>query len=247
MLLQLLEGERGAGLQLDEHLGRFLAIGIGDADHDAFVDRGMLVDRLLDHARIDVVARRDDQVLGAVDQVEPAVVVHVAHVAGAQALPVAAGMAEQHLLGLVGLLPVALHDLRADDADLADIAPCRPAARVSPFSMSRISMTVPGIGTPHEPDAAHALVDRADRAGGRGLGEAVALDQRGAGQLLEALLHLDRQGRAARHADLQRLQVEPLRLGMLQDRGVERRHAGQEGRLLLRRGRSRSWSMSGRG
>ena len=95
-------------------------------------------------------------------------------------------------------------------------------------------MMVPGIGTPHEPDAAHALVDRADRAGGRGLGEAVALDQRGAGQLLEALLHLDRQRRAARHADLERLEVEPLRLGMLQDRGVERRHAGQEGRLLGR-------------
>src|SRR6478672_610967 len=43
MLLQFLEGERGAGLQLDEHLGRFLAVGIGNADDDAFVDRGMLV------------------------------------------------------------------------------------------------------------------------------------------------------------------------------------------------------------
>ena len=95
-------------------------------------------------------------------------------------------------------------------------------------------MTVPGIGTPHEPTRRDALVDRTDRAGRRGLGEAVALDQRGAGQLLEALLHLDRQRRAARHADFQRLQVEPLRLGMLQDRGVERRHAGQEAGLLLR-------------
>jgi hypothetical protein len=35
----------------------------GNADDDAFVDRGMLADRLLDHARIDVVARREDQVL----------------------------------------------------------------------------------------------------------------------------------------------------------------------------------------
>src|SRR5580704_14319686 len=125
MLLQFLEGERGAGLQLDEHLGRFLAVGIGDADHDTLIDRGKLVDRLLDHARIDVVARRDDEVLGAIDQEQPAVAVHVAHVTGAQALPVAVGMAEQDLLGLLGLLPVALHHLRADDADLADIVLAR--------------------------------------------------------------------------------------------------------------------------
>ena len=43
MLQQLLEGERGAGLQLDEDLGRLLAMRMGDADDDAFVDRGMLV------------------------------------------------------------------------------------------------------------------------------------------------------------------------------------------------------------
>src|SRR3990167_9325315 len=75
MLLQFLEGERGTGLQFHEHLGRFLAIRIGDADHDALVDCRMLVDRFLDHARVDVVARRDDQVLGAIDQEEPAVLV----------------------------------------------------------------------------------------------------------------------------------------------------------------------------
>ena len=92
---------------------------------------------------------------------------------------------------------------------------------------------MPGHRQAARADTAHALVDRADRAGGRGLGEAVALDQGGAGQLLERLLHLDRQRRAARHADLERLQVEALRLGMLVDGGVERRHAGQEGRLLL--------------
>ena len=68
---------------------------------------------------------------------------------------------------------------------------------------------------------------------GEVLGEAVALDQRGAGQLLEALLHFDGQRGAARHADLERAEVEALRLGMLVDRGVERRHTRQEGRLLL--------------
>src|SRR5215218_4843061 len=79
MGLHLLEGERGAGLQLHEHLGCFLAVGIGDADHDELVDGGMLVHSLLDHARIDVVARRDDEILGAVDQEKPAVLVHITH------------------------------------------------------------------------------------------------------------------------------------------------------------------------
>src|SRR5918996_407182 len=196
MLQQLLEGERGAGLQLDEDLGRFLAMRMGDADDDAFVDRRMLVDRLLDHARVDVVARRDDQVLGAVDQVEPAIGVHVAHVDGAQALPVAGGMAEQDLVGLLRLLPVALHDLRADDADLADVF---LAGRQDGVALLHVADLDHRAGHRHaaRAETPHALVDRADRAGGRGLGEAVALDQGGAGQLLEGLLHLDRQGRTA--------------------------------------------------
>ena len=44
----------------------------------------MLVDRLLDHARIDVEAAAQDHVLGAVDDEDEAVVVHVGDVAGAE-------------------------------------------------------------------------------------------------------------------------------------------------------------------
>ena len=77
---------------------------------------GMLVDRLLDPARIDVVARADDQVLDAVDDEDEALLVHDADVAGAQVV------ADELVGGLLGLLPVALHHLRALDADLALLA-----------------------------------------------------------------------------------------------------------------------------
>src|SRR5581483_4739327 len=56
-----------AGTQLDEGLGRLAAVIVLDADHRHLLDRRMLVDRLLDAARIDVVARADDEVLDAVD------------------------------------------------------------------------------------------------------------------------------------------------------------------------------------
>src|SRR4029077_1548808 len=166
MLQQLLEGERGTGLQLDEDLWRLLAMRMGNADDDALVDRRMLVDRLLDHARIDVVARRDDQVIGAVDQEQPAVVIHVAHVAGAQPHPVAGGMAEQDLVGLLLLLPVTLHDLRADDADLADIVLAR---RQHARAVLHVADLDDGARHRHAARAhpAHALVDRTDRAGRR--------------------------------------------------------------------------------
>ena len=73
-----------AGLELDEGLRRLAAILVRDADHGHLLDGRMLVDRLLDAARIDVVARADDQVLDAVDDEDEAVLVHDADVAGAQ-------------------------------------------------------------------------------------------------------------------------------------------------------------------
>ncbi len=74
------------GAQLDEGLGRLAAVIVGNADHDHFLHRGMGVDRLLDHLRIDVEAAGDDHVLLAVDQIEIAVGVHVADVAGQKAV-----------------------------------------------------------------------------------------------------------------------------------------------------------------
>ena len=77
---------------------------------------GCVVDRLLDHLRIDVEAAGDDHVLLAVDQIEIAVGVHVADVAGEEAV------ADKGLRGFLRPVPVALGDVRAPDADFADFA-----------------------------------------------------------------------------------------------------------------------------
>src|SRR6476469_6712903 len=89
---------------------------VGDADDRRFADLRVLVEHLLDLARVDVVAAADDQVLLAVDDVEVALLVDAGHVAGVE--PTAA----HRLLGGVGALPVALHDVVAADHDLTDLA-----------------------------------------------------------------------------------------------------------------------------
>ncbi len=115
--LELVQRERiGAGAQLDKGLRRLAAVIVGNADHDHFLHRGMVIDRLLDHLRIDVEAAGDDHVLLAVDQIEIAVTVHVADIAGQEAV------ADKGLRGFLRPVPVALGDVRPLDADFADFA-----------------------------------------------------------------------------------------------------------------------------
>ena len=76
----------------------------------------MLVEHLLDLARVHVVAAADDHVLLAVDDEEEAVLVDLAEVAGVE--PAVA----DRLLGGVRAAEVALHDVVALDGDLADLA-----------------------------------------------------------------------------------------------------------------------------
>ena len=98
---------RHPGFQPHEGLGRLAALGILDADDGDLGDGRVLVDRLLDAARIHVEARGDDEVLDAVLDVEEPVLVHARHIARAQELP-------DHLLGgLLRPLVIAEHHLRA--------------------------------------------------------------------------------------------------------------------------------------
>ncbi len=102
----------------------------------------MLVQRLLDHARIDIVAAAQDHVLDPVDDEQIAVLVQIADIAGAQRA------VDEDLLALARLVPVTGHDLRAR----AQISPTSPGGiSRSGLSRSRISMTVPGKGWPAEP------------------------------------------------------------------------------------------------
>ena len=60
--------------------GRIL---VRDADHRVVGDGGMLAERVLNRARIDVLTAGDDHVVFAADDEQPPRVVEVAHVAGA--------------------------------------------------------------------------------------------------------------------------------------------------------------------
>src|SRR3546814_6534930 len=71
---------------LDRHKGfwRLAAIGVGDAEHDRFLDRGMLVEMRFDHARIHLEPANRDHVLQPVDDAEIAARLDHRDVAGAQ-------------------------------------------------------------------------------------------------------------------------------------------------------------------
>ena len=84
---------------------------------------GVLDQAVLDLDAVDVLAAPDDHVLGPVGDEQEAVVVEVADVAGVQPA------VDDRLGGGLGLVPVARHDDRALDADLAGLA---PAAAASP-------------------------------------------------------------------------------------------------------------------
>jgi hypothetical protein len=125
-VLQLRQREwLGAGFQSDESLGRLATVLVVDADHRRFPDRRMLVDRLLEHARIHVESAAKEHVLAAVDDEDKAVFIHVGDVAGAKQ-PVELG----RLRGRVRLVPVALHHVRSLDAHLAALAERQVASRV---------------------------------------------------------------------------------------------------------------------
>ncbi len=147
--------------------------------------------------------------------------VHARDVAGAQEV------ADELAGRLLRLLPVAQHHLRALDADLALLAERHLLGGIVEIAQrdDRAGQRQADRAWLHRPVERIAGRDR------RGLRQAVALDQLAAGQLLEALLDLERQRRAARQAELERRQVEALELGVVDDRGEHRRHARHAGRL----------------
>src|SRR5690606_7794342 len=152
--------------QLD-HLARLL---VGYADGGGLEHAGMRARDFLDLVRIHVEARDQDHVLLAVDDLGIAALVHDADVA---ALEEVVG---RHDIGcFVGALPVPRHDLWAADRDLAGLASgYRIAVVIEDHDLGRGQ---------RNPDGAAELGDagRIARHAGRGLGQAVALDDGTAG------------------------------------------------------------------
>ena len=70
------------GLRRDDRDDAFAEIAVRRADHRRFLHAGLLVEQHLDLLRIDVVAARDHQVLGAADDRDIAVGIDLAEIAG---------------------------------------------------------------------------------------------------------------------------------------------------------------------
>src|SRR3954464_12781826 len=204
-VLTVLEHHRGADL-----LPHLL---VGHRDHGGLGHGGVLVEDLLDLARVDVVAAADDHVLLAVDDEEVAVLVDAGHVARVEP-----AVAQDLLRGVVAV-PVALHEVVAADRDLADLALAHlVAVLVDDLHLDALD---------RRPDGARlallvGVVEGRDR---RGLRQAVALEDLAPERLLEAAQDLDGERRATRDAQPQARGVVAIALGVVEDRVVHRRHA----------------------
>ena len=112
----LVGGDHRSRLQLDESLGRFAPVLVIDADHRHFLDGAVLVDRLLDAAGVDVVARADDEVLDAVDDENKTIPSSMTPTS-----PVRRKSPDELIGRLLGFAPIAPHHLG-------------PLTQISPFS-----------------------------------------------------------------------------------------------------------------
>ena len=81
---QLLGGRVGAGGEGDERDGHLAGVHVRTTHRLRGGDRRVCQQRVLDDRRVDVVTAADDQVLGAADEVDEAVVVDPGEVAGVQ-------------------------------------------------------------------------------------------------------------------------------------------------------------------
>ena len=108
--------ERRARARLHDGVEDLAPLVVGHAEDGAVDDVGVLVEAILDLARIDVHAARDHHVALAVGEVEVAVLVEVAGVADGE--PPAA-MRRRRLVGVVVVLEARRRRLGVDRADLA--------------------------------------------------------------------------------------------------------------------------------
>src|SRR6185437_4049449 len=84
-IAQLIFGDGLAGARLHHRLHGLAAIRVGYADDNGLRHFRVLVERLLDEARIDLIARGDDDILDAVDDEEIAVRIEITDIAGVEA------------------------------------------------------------------------------------------------------------------------------------------------------------------
>ena len=181
----LFEGDRFGVLLEDE--GRddlLLRVARGDADHGDVLDPGEPADRRFDLTRVDVESAGEDELLLPVGHADEAVVEDPDI---ARAEPAVLG---EDPRGLLGRVEVAVEDLRSSNEDLARFARVHITTGIL-----QVDQTDPGRGEGEAEDAVPALIrQRGAHEDGRGLREAVALDDHPARGLLPALRRFRRQG-----------------------------------------------------
>src|SRR3546814_239168 len=198
----------------DDQLDRLAGLLVRYADGSHLEHAGHHRDDVLDLVGVHVESRYQDHVLLAVDDVEEAFLVHLRHVAGVQP---AVGVDD--LCGVLGAVPVALHHLRALDAQFAHFAHREHRA---------VFVLDAGIGGRHwQADRAVVFgqVHRVDAGRGRGFGQAVGFDQGHAGDLLPALGHRALHRHAAAERQAQVREVDLLEAGRV-EQAVEQRGGG---------------------
>ena len=123
---QRLAGRRRAVVQRDIGARLLAAIGVGQADHQRLLHRRMMVQHRLDLAREHLEPADRDHVLQPVDDADEAVVVDRRRHRRCAASG-CRGVGHEHLGIGIGAVPIALHDLRPGDDDLAGLARRRRA------------------------------------------------------------------------------------------------------------------------
>src|SRR5215471_13112744 len=194
MLDQLVLGDLGAGLDLDEGARGLAPLLVGLRDHGRGLYRRMAVQHVFDLERRDVLAAGDDDVFGAVLDLRVAVGLHHREVARVEP---AAG---ERLARRLGVLQIALHGDVAAEHDLAHgLAVCgnrlhRQRIHHRQPLLHQVAHALPAValGAPADVEVLPLLLARAHRRGPVDLSQAVHVGQLPA-HALHALDH--RRGR----------------------------------------------------
>ena len=191
---------------------------MGDTEHGHLEDRGMGGDGVLDVGGVDVVAAADDHVLAAAHDVEVAVRVEPAEVAGHQP---AVHPGPGRGLGVAVVLAGPARDPHAHLADLAGRH--RRTVVVDADDLGR------GQRLAHRSGRLDGLARRHEAVDGAGLGHAVVVGHQRLGQLrLEALQHGGGERGAAHRALLDRAEVGGVEAGVVEEEGGHGGHQEDE-------------------
>ena len=213
---------------------------VGDADHRGLLHGGVPQQGVLDLGRVGVEPPDDEHVLDPPDDAQAAGVVHDAEVARAEP-----AVGTEHLGRLVGVVQVAGHDAAAAEQHLARL----PGLDVAPTLADDAHLEARARPAHGGGDRLGVVVGRR-RAGGAALREPVPGDDLREGELVvDPADQLDGDVGRAGHRHAQGGEVVPRRVGVVEDRLVQRRRPGQDGDAApTRRGPgTRSTSKTGSG